>query len=148
MNRLGSSVLTGVPLLSLDEMLAAIDAVTAEDVAALAARAVRARAAVGRRRGRRRGRLPRARSSRSNPRWRRRRDQRRRLRRRRADGADGRAPPSRAPTTWRWSGRADPQLDAALQDVLGDADVVVDFSHARHRARQRARSASRPACTA
>jgi 4-hydroxy-tetrahydrodipicolinate reductase len=25
-------------------------------------------------------------------------------------------------------GRADPQLDLALQDVLGDADVVVDFS--------------------
>lgn len=25
-------------------------------------------------------------------------------------------------------GRADPQLDAALQDVLGDADVVVDFT--------------------
>jgi 4-hydroxy-tetrahydrodipicolinate reductase len=25
-------------------------------------------------------------------------------------------------------GRADPQLDTALQDVLGDADVVVDFS--------------------
>ena len=25
-------------------------------------------------------------------------------------------------------GRADPQLDVALQDVLGDADVVVDFS--------------------
>jgi 4-hydroxy-tetrahydrodipicolinate reductase len=26
------------------------------------------------------------------------------------------------------TGRADPQLDAALADVLGDADVVVDFS--------------------
>ncbi len=25
-------------------------------------------------------------------------------------------------------GRADPQLDAALEDVLGDADVVVDFT--------------------
>src|ERR687883_978914 len=25
-------------------------------------------------------------------------------------------------------GRADPELDVALQDVLGDADVVVDFS--------------------
>jgi len=25
-------------------------------------------------------------------------------------------------------GRADPQLDTALQDVLGDADVVVDFT--------------------
>ena len=37
MNRLGSSLLTGVPLLSLDEVLAAIDAVTMDDVKALAA---------------------------------------------------------------------------------------------------------------
>jgi predicted Zn-dependent peptidase len=36
MNRLGSSLLTGVPLLSLDEVLAEIDAVTAEDVGTLA----------------------------------------------------------------------------------------------------------------
>jgi len=36
MNRLGGSVLMGVPLLSLDEMLAAIDAVTLDDVASLA----------------------------------------------------------------------------------------------------------------
>jgi predicted Zn-dependent peptidase len=36
MNRLGSAVLTGVPLLSLDEVLAAIDAVSAEDVGELA----------------------------------------------------------------------------------------------------------------
>ena len=36
MNRLGGSVLTGVPLLTLDETLAAIDAVTLDDVTALA----------------------------------------------------------------------------------------------------------------
>jgi predicted Zn-dependent peptidase len=35
MNRLGSSILTGVPLLSLDEVLARTDAVTADDLAAL-----------------------------------------------------------------------------------------------------------------
>jgi predicted Zn-dependent peptidase len=35
MNRLGSSVLTGIPLLSLDEVLALTDAVTADDVGAL-----------------------------------------------------------------------------------------------------------------
>ena len=35
MNRLGSSVLTGIPLLSLDEVLARTDAVTADDVGAL-----------------------------------------------------------------------------------------------------------------
>jgi predicted Zn-dependent peptidase len=36
MNRLGSAVLTGVPVMSLDEIVAAIEAVSAEDVAALA----------------------------------------------------------------------------------------------------------------
>ncbi len=36
MNRLGSSVLTGVPLLSVDELIARIDAVTLDDVGALA----------------------------------------------------------------------------------------------------------------
>jgi predicted Zn-dependent peptidase len=35
MNRLGSSVLTGIPLLTLDEVLARTDAVTADDIAAL-----------------------------------------------------------------------------------------------------------------
>jgi predicted Zn-dependent peptidase len=37
MNRLGSAVLTGIPVMTLDEIVAAIEAVTAEDVAALAA---------------------------------------------------------------------------------------------------------------
>ncbi|HEX2162218.1 MAG TPA: pitrilysin family protein, partial [Thermoleophilaceae bacterium] len=37
MNRLGSSVLMGVPVLTLDEILAALDAVTLDDLAALAA---------------------------------------------------------------------------------------------------------------
>ena len=37
MNRMGSALLTGVPLLTLDELLAAIDAVTMEDVQSLAA---------------------------------------------------------------------------------------------------------------
>ena len=36
MNRLGSSVLMGVPLLTVDELLAAFDAVTLEDVNELA----------------------------------------------------------------------------------------------------------------
>jgi predicted Zn-dependent peptidase len=36
MNRMGSSLLTGVPLLTLDEIVAAIDAVTLEDVTVLA----------------------------------------------------------------------------------------------------------------
>jgi predicted Zn-dependent peptidase len=37
MNRLGSSLLMGVPLLTLDETLAKIDAVTLDDVSTLAA---------------------------------------------------------------------------------------------------------------
>ena len=37
MNRLGSSLLTGVPLMTLDELIAAIDAVTLEEVGELAA---------------------------------------------------------------------------------------------------------------
>ena len=36
MNRLGSSVLTGVPLLTVDELLDAFDAVSEEDVTSLA----------------------------------------------------------------------------------------------------------------
>jgi len=36
MNRLGGSVIGGLPLLSLDEIVAAIDAVTVDDVSALA----------------------------------------------------------------------------------------------------------------
>jgi predicted Zn-dependent peptidase len=36
MNRLGSSVLMGVPLLTLDEIVASIDAVTLEQVSGLA----------------------------------------------------------------------------------------------------------------
>jgi predicted Zn-dependent peptidase len=36
MNRLGSSVLTGVPLLTVDELLARLDAVTLDDVTQLA----------------------------------------------------------------------------------------------------------------
>ena len=57
MNRLGSNLLTGVPLLSLDELLAAIDAVTIDDVQALASElfdpARMSAAGVGGERGRR-----------------------------------------------------------------------------------------------
>src|SRR4051812_50174125 len=35
MNRLGSSILTGIPLLTLDEVLARTDAVSSDDIAAL-----------------------------------------------------------------------------------------------------------------
>ena len=45
------------------------------------------------------------------------------------------------------AGRADPALGVELADVLGEADVVVDFTIARDRARQRRAPASRPAST-
>ena len=57
MNRLGSSVLMGVPLLTVDELLARLDAVTLDDVTQLAATSG-SRAHVGGRRGRRRGDVP------------------------------------------------------------------------------------------
>ena len=43
MNRLGASVLYGLPLLEIDEMMARIDAVTLDDLRALVERAVGAR---------------------------------------------------------------------------------------------------------
>ena len=54
MNRLGSSVLMGVPLLTLDEIVASIDAVTLEQVSSLARELFDPDAHVRRRRGRRR----------------------------------------------------------------------------------------------
>ena len=58
MSRIAKSVLFDTPLLTLDEMIAKIDAVSAEDVAELAARALRAREALGRRDRPERGPLP------------------------------------------------------------------------------------------
>ena len=67
MNRLGSSLLMGVPLLTLDEVLAAIDAVTVEDVEALAAELFDPARMSAAGRGRRRGRASARRSSAVNP---------------------------------------------------------------------------------
>ena len=58
MNRLGSAVLTDIPVLSLDEIVAAIEAVTRRRRRCARRRAARPVAAVGRRRRRRRGRVP------------------------------------------------------------------------------------------
>ena len=101
MNRLGSSVLMGVPLLTVDEVLAALDAVTLDDVVELA-RAVAARAALGGRRGRGRGGVPLGARG-GQPRAR-----RGGVINVAVSGAAGRmgetvCPPSRAQTTWRWS---------------------------------------------
>ncbi len=145
MNRLGSAVLMGVPVLSVDELLAAFDAVTLEEVNAPRARAVGARAALGGRRGGGRGRLPggsRACLARAGG-----------VINVAVSGAAGRmgATVCRAvegADDMALVGRADPQLGVALRDVLGDADVVVDFSTPGQRPRQRPRSASRRASTA
>ncbi len=51
MNRLGSSLLMDVPLLTLDEILARIDAVTLDDVSELATEPLRSQPDVGRRSG-------------------------------------------------------------------------------------------------
>ena len=59
MSRLGASVLHGLPILSIDEVIERIDAVGVDELGELARRAVRRRAAVGRRRRARRGALPR-----------------------------------------------------------------------------------------
>ena len=55
MNRLGSSLLMDVPILTVDELLAALDAVTLEDVNTLAARPLGTRPPLGGRRRRQRG---------------------------------------------------------------------------------------------
>ena len=65
MNRLGSEILAGAPLLSLDEVVERIDAVTLEDLAALADELWAPGAALGRRDRARRGALRARRSRRS-----------------------------------------------------------------------------------
>ena len=76
------------------------------------------------------------------------RDQRRGLGRGGPDGRRRSAPPSRAPTTWRSSGRADPQLGVALAGRARRRRRGRRLHHARHRARTTRALASRPACTA
>ena len=55
-------------------------------------------------------------------------DSGRRQRRRGAHGGDGMRGRRARPRTCELAGRADPSLDAPLESMLGDADVVVDFT--------------------
>ena len=125
MNRLGSSLLMGVPLLTIDEVLAAFDAVTLDDVNTLARHFWQPEhmAAAGVGATRTRSGAP----SRPSRRHSQRHDQRRRL------GCAGRMGATvcdavEGAEDMALVGRADPLLEDSLLDLLGDADVVVDFS--------------------
>ena len=166
MSRLGASVLYGLPLLEIDEIMARIDAVTLEDLRGAGRRAVGARArcpppasAPTRRRS------PRPRRACARPRSRSRRD------RVAVAGAAGRMGQAVCAAVedaddLELSGRADPALRRRRSaDVLCDADVVVDFTqpdqalgnaqealdgrrarrHRHHRLRPRPRCATRRA---
>ena len=126
MNRLGSSLLMDVPLLSIDEVLAAFDAVTLDDVNGLARDFWQperlAAAGVGGDetafRARARGGLADASRGMINV---------------AVSGAAGRMGATvceavEGAEDMALVGRADPLLEDSLLDVLGDADVVVDFS--------------------
>ena len=126
MNRLGSSVLADMPLLSVDEVEARIDAVAARGPRRAGRRAAGARAAERRGHRRRRVGLPRRAGAglggargvirvgvvgRRGPRG-----------RRGVRGRRGRRRPASSPAA------PIPALGVALADILGDCDVVVDFT--------------------
>ena len=148
MNRLGSAVLAGLPLLTLDEVVERIDAVTLDDVARAGRRAVRARAP---QRGRASAPTRTSSASALEP-------------RRAGAGASAacviRVAVAAPPAGWaqtvcaavegaddmELTGRADPALGTTLADVLGDADVVVDFTQP-DTALDNALACVAPACT-
>ena len=118
-----------MPLLTVDEVIERIDAVTLDDLRELAgelfaperlsAAGIGADEAVFRERAR----------ARRAGRWRRRPDDPRRRRgRRRPHGRRRSARPSRAPTTWSSPAAPTRRWGPRWQDVLGDVDVVVDFT--------------------
>ena len=139
MDRLGGSLLAGMPILALDETIERIEAVDADAVGALAAELFDPQrlsaAAIGPDEAAFRDAIaPRAGGARGDA-----RDPRRRRRRRGAHGRRRRARRSRRADDLELAGRADPALGVALASILGGCDVVVDFTTARLGARQRAR---------
>ena len=125
MNRLGSEVLAGAPLLSLDDVVAQIDAVSLADISALVRGAVGPRAPIGGRDRTRPGPLragPGPAGARAEH-----------MIRVAVAGAHGRMGQAvcravQGADDMELSGRADPALGTSVADVLGDADVLVDFT--------------------
>ena len=144
MHRLGGSLLFDLPLLETDEVMERIDAVTMDDMRSLvdelwAPGGLSAagigpdedafRSAVEGVRGSRRGVIRVA-----------------------VAGAAGRMGATTCAAVegaedMELTGRADPALGTSLDDVLGDADVLVDFTHPVAGARQRRARGRAPACT-
>ena len=126
MNRLGASLLFGLPLLETDEVIARFDAVTLDDLRELTTSCGRpsgcrrpASARTSRRSAPPSPASARAPASRHDP--------RRGRRRRGPHGADG-VRRDRGADDLELTGRADPVLGTAVADVLGGADVLVDFT--------------------
>jgi hypothetical protein len=145
MNRLGGSILHDLPLLDADEVMARVDAVTLDDLRSLTDELWRpsgcpppASARRGRVPRRRRGRLPGRGGRRGMIRG-------RRGRRRGAHGP-GDLRGGRGADDLELAGRADPALGRRVADVLGDCDVLVDFTRPTRRSDNAARR-SAPACT-
>ena len=135
MSRIARSILFGTPLLSIDELLARVDAVSEDDVAEFAAEffdpARFSAACIGKDedcfRTAAGGGLRGARG----------------MTRVVVAGAAGRMGATacdavEAADDLELTGRADPSLDAELADLVGDADVVVDFTTPGRGARERA----------
>ena len=128
MNRLGASLLYDLPILETDEIMERIDAVTLDDLRALTDELWAPERAVRGRHRPRRGRVPRGRGG-GDPRRRRGRG----VIRVAVAGAAGRMGQTvcaavEGADDMALTGRADPALDTAVADVLGDADVLVDFT--------------------
>ena len=126
MTRISRATLFGLPIDSLDEMLAKVDAVTVEDLTELAAELYGPRAPLRGLRRPRREPLPRGPGAGQ-------RDPGGGVIRVAVSGAAGRMGQAVCEAVegagdTELTGRADPALGVALAEVLGDADVVVDFT--------------------
>ena len=131
MTRISRATLFGLPIDSLDEMLAKVDAVDGRGADRAGRRALRRRAPLGRLRRACRGPLSKGAGSRQ-------RDPPRGMIRVAVCGAAGRMGQAvceavEGADDLALAGKADPALGVELGEVLGEADVVVDFTHPQRR---------------